>query len=50
MFVTSGIDYQETSGVSNLRHDNPRSTTHQSRNGPTTHHTSRHGVDTMPAL
>jgi hypothetical protein len=46
MFVTSGIDYQETSGVCDLQCINPRSTTDQSCND----HTSRRSVDTMPAF
>jgi hypothetical protein len=49
MFVTSGVDYQQTSGVCDLQHINFCSTTDQSCNDRTTDHTSRRSVDTMPA-
>jgi hypothetical protein len=50
MFVTSGIDYQETSGVYDLQYVKPCSTTDHSCNDRTTDHTSRRSVDTMPAF
>jgi hypothetical protein len=50
MFVTSGIDYQSTSGIDVLQHINPRSATTSSGDDSHFHNRSRGGLDMTPAL